>query len=97
MYSQPNGSMQRSRLQLQVLPFGSTYKVTTSGLNVRSGPGTGTLARLSRLWDAGQSLFISNGWATITYSGKKAYVSTSYLAMVDYGGDSETGRSAMQL
>lgn len=67
------------------------YTVTAkSGLNVRSGPGTnyskiGALAYGTQIEVAG----ISNGWATITYSGKTAYVSSKYLAIVDLG--SNTG------
>lgn len=69
---------------------GSTYKVTAkSGLNVRSGPGTnhsklGTLAYGTQVVVAS----ISNGWATITYSSKTAYISANYIAIVDHGRNS---------
>jgi phage protein D len=69
---------------------GSTYKVTAkSGLNVRSGSGT-NYSKLGSLTYGTQVKVssISNGWATITYSGKKAYVSANYLTVVDHGGDS---------
>lgn len=70
----------------------TSYKVTPKiGLNVRSGPGTsysklgalvcGTVIEVSS---------ISDGWATITFSGKTAYVSANYLEQTDSGGDSET-------
>lgn len=61
-----------------------TYKVTPSiGLNVRSGPGTsygklGALAYGTEISVTG----ISNGWATIQYSGKVAYVSAQYIQEV---------------
>ena len=69
---------------------GGTYSVTAnSGLNVRSGPGTsysilGALAY-------GSSITVSaveNGWATINYSGKTAYVSASYIKQ---GGKDSSG------
>lgn len=69
---------------------GSVYKVTAkSGLNVRSGPGTGNskLGALAYGTEVTVSA-ISNGWATITYSGKTAYISEAYLAIVDPGGNS---------
>lgn len=64
------------------------YKVTpTIGLNVRSGPGTsysklgalayGTIVEVSA---------IENGWASISYGGKSAYVCADYLEQVQ--GDS---------
>lgn len=60
---------------------GGTYTVTAnSGLNVRSGPGTGysilgTLAYGTTVTVSA----IDSGWATITYSGQTAYVSASYI------------------
>ncbi|MDR1158362.1 MAG: SH3 domain-containing protein [Oscillospiraceae bacterium] len=66
---------------------GVLYKVTAqSGLNVRSGPGTshakvGALAYGAQIAVAA----ISNGWATITYSGKTAYVSAGYLIAINTG------------
>ena len=62
----------------------SSYKVTArSGLNVRSGPGTshsiyttlpnGTIVEV---------VSIENGWATISYNGKTAYVSSAYIEAV---------------
>lgn len=71
----------------------SSYKVTAkSGLNVRSGPGTnhaklGALAFGTQIEVAS----VSNGWATITYSGKTAYVSADYITEV--GGGSGGGAS----
>lgn len=62
----------------------SVYKVTAkSGLNVRSGPGTnysklGALAYGTQI-DVNA---ITNGWATIIYSGKTAYVSAAYIAEI---------------
>lgn len=59
----------------------SQYKVTAkSGLNVRSGPGTshGKLGALA--YGATIDVHsIENGWASIAYSGKAAYVSASYI------------------
>lgn len=63
---------------------GSTYKITAkSGLNVRSGPGT-KHSRVGALVYGAQITVnsISNNWASITYSGKKAYVSAKYLTLV---------------
>jgi len=57
------------------------YKVTAkSGLNVRSGPGTshGKLGALA-FGAAVDVSVIENGWATISYSGKTAYVSANYI------------------
>ncbi len=66
---------------------GNLYKVTaTSGLNVRSGPGTnysklGLLAFGTQIYVAS----ISGGWAIFTFSGKTAYVSSDYLSQVSDG------------
>ena len=65
----------------------STYKVTATALNVRSGPGTnysklGSLAYGTQISVSS----ISGGWAKITYSGKTTYVSSSYIAAVGSGG-----------
>lgn len=60
---------------------GTPYTVkVSSSLNVRSGPGTGNSV-LGSLTN-GTVVYvseISNGWATITYDGKTAYVYASYL------------------
>ncbi|MEN6437014.1 MAG: SH3 domain-containing protein [Syntrophobacter sp.] len=70
------------------------YKVTAkSGLNVRSGPGTnhskfGALAYGTQIAVA----FISNGWATIAYSGKTAYVCADYITEVS--SESASGAAA---
>lgn len=72
-----------------------TYKVTPSiGLNVRTGPGTnyGKLGALPYGTEVSVS-GISNGWATIQYSGQTAYVSAQYIEEVGGGqadGSSET-------
>ena len=61
-----------------------TYKVTPSiGLNVRTGPGTsyGKLGALPYGTEVSVT-GISNGWATIQYSGKTAYVSAQYIQEV---------------
>ena len=60
-----------------------TYKVTPSiGLNVRTGPGTsyGKLGALPYGTEVSVT-GISNGWATIQYSGKTAYVSAQYVTV----------------
>lgn len=57
-----------------------TVKVNSS-LNVRSGPGTGN--RVLGSLTNGTVVYVSeiaNGWATISYDGKTAYVYASYLA-----------------
>ncbi len=62
----------------------ATYKVTPAiGLNVRSGPGTsynklGALIFGTEIQVSG----ISSGWAQITYNGKTAYVSATYIQQV---------------
>ena len=66
------------------------YRVTpNTGLNVRSGPGTG-FGKLGALpYGAEVSVSgISNGWAAIQYSGKTAYASAQYL---EPAGDQEEG------
>lgn len=63
----------------------SSYMVTAkSGLNVRSGPST-SYKRLGGLV-CGTKIEVSaieNGWASIQYSGKTAYVSAKYIKQVD--------------
>ena len=60
---------------------GDTYTVTAKiGLNVRAGRGTG-YARIGGL-DLGATVAVSeivDGWATIQYGGRTAYVSAAYL------------------
>lgn len=77
-----------------------TYKVTPSiGLNVRSGPGTnngklGALPYGTEISVTG----ISNGWATINYGGKTAYVSAQYIKEASDGkSQDETGASTTGL
>ena len=69
---------------------GTTYQVTPAiGLNVRAGPGTG-YARIGGL-SCGTKIevsTISNGWATIQYSGRTAYVSATYIKQVGASGAS---------
>ena len=73
-----------------------TYKVTPSiGLNVRSGPGTnngklGALPYGTEISVTG----ISNGWATINYGGKTAYVSAQYIQEVSGGESQDEGSGA---
>lgn len=72
-----------------------TYKVTPSiGLNVRTGPGTsyGKLGALPYGTEVSVT-GISNGWATIQYSGKTAYVSAQYIQEVG-GGQAEESSEA---
>lgn len=65
-----------------------SYKVTAkSGLNVRSGPSTsygkyGALVCGAKV----QVESIENGWAKVSYNGKTAYVSASYIKESDGGG-----------
>ena len=69
-----------------------TYTVTAnSGLNVRSGPGTGysilgTLAYGTTVTVSA----IDSGWATITYSGQTAYVSASYIKQGGQASEAES-------
>lgn len=71
---------------------GGTYTVTAnSGLNVRSGPGTGysilgTLAYGTTVTVSA----IDSGWATITYSGQTAYVSASYIKQGGQASETES-------
>lgn len=62
----------------------AVYKVTPAiGLNVRSGPGT-SYNKLGALV-CGTEIVVegfNNGWAQITYSGKTAYVSATYIQQV---------------
>lgn len=62
----------------------TSYKVTAvSGLNVRTGPGTG-YKRLGTLacGAAVQASAIENGWAVIQYSGQTAYAYAGYLQVI---------------
>lgn len=70
-----------------VIPGGTVFRVTTSALNIRSGPGTnysvlGVLKRGDQVTRIGQ-----NGkWFKIsTYNGADAWVSSKYLAGADGG------------
>lgn len=72
-----------------------TYKVMPSiGLNVRTGPGTsyGKLGALPYGTEVPVT-GISNGWATIQYSGRTAYVSAQYIKEV-VGGQAEENSEA---
>lgn len=68
----------------------TTYQVTPAiGLNVRAGPGTG-YAKLGAL-TCGTKInvsSISNGWATIQYSGRTAYVCAQYIKLIGTSGAS---------
>lgn len=63
----------------------STYQVTAkSGLNVRSGPGTGYSKLGALAYGAAVSVeSIQDGWAVIRYSGKTAYVCADYIQPID--------------
>lgn len=68
-----------------------SYTVTAKiGLNVRSGKGTG-YSRIGGLYFGStiEVTEISDGWATIQYGGKTAYVSAQYLKETS-GGKTET-------
>lgn len=63
---------------------GTQYKVTAKiGLNIRSGPGTNH-AKLGAFAFGTEITVesITNGWATISYSGKTAYVSADYIEAI---------------
>lgn len=74
----------------------TVYQVTPAiGLNVRAGPGTG-YAKLGA-YTCGTMInvsSISNGWATIQYSGRTAYVCAQYIKYVGASGASSSGSSA---
>lgn len=71
-----------------------SYRVTPKiGLNVRAGPGTG-YKKLGAL-TCGTTVEVSaieNGWATIDYGGRTAYVCASYIKEI--GTDSNAGAAA---
>ena len=73
-----------------------SYKVTAkSGLNVRSGPSTsygkyGALVCGAEV----QVESIENGWAKVSYNGKTAYVSASYIKESDGGGGDASASSS---
>lgn len=72
----------------------TSYKVTPKiGLNVRSGPGT-SYSRYGALvcGTVIQVKSIENGWASIDYNGKSAYVSASYITQT--GESSEAAPAA---
>ncbi len=73
----------------------STYYVTASSLNVRSGAGTShsVIGSLSQNQSVSVSS-IANGWATISYNGRTAYVSTSYLSQTSSSSGSNGSGSA---
>ncbi|MDD2296581.1 MAG: SH3 domain-containing protein [Sphaerochaetaceae bacterium] len=83
-----NTAIQAAASSLPSGGSGSLYSVTAkSGLNVRIGPGTnykkiGALSYGTQVNVAS----ISNGWASITYSGQTAYISASYI--IEVAGDS---------
>lgn len=74
----------------------ATHTVTAkSGLNVRSGPGTG-YSILGTL-PYGTSVTVtgnSGGWSIIQYSGKTGYVSSNYLSSGGGGGSSGGAKTA---
>ena len=71
-------------------------KVTLDGLNVRSGPGTG-YSIIGKVY-MGQIYFwgsLANGWYRISWGGRDAYVSGSYVTKVTLaGGGSTTGTTS---
>lgn len=71
----------------------ATYQVTSkSGLNVRTGPGTG-YSKLGTLafGAAVNTESIQNGWATIQYSGRTAYVCADYIQPSGVDSGTNTG------
>lgn len=76
-----------------------SYEVTAkSGLNVRSGPST-SYGKLGAL-PYGSSVEVSavkNGWATISYGGKTAYVSADYIKESSGGGSKSSAASSTGL
>lgn len=78
-----SGSTSASTAASTAAKTSSTYKVNATALNVRSGAGT-KYAKVGLLAYGAQISVssITNGWAKITYSGKTAYVSASYITAV---------------
>lgn len=72
-----------------------SYTVTAkSGLNVRSGPGTGNSKLGALVYGAEvQVSKVENGWAVIDYGGKTAYVSANYIKENGGGSSEETSRT----
>lgn len=75
---------------------GGGYTVTAkSGLNIRSGPGTGYSKYGAFAYGAAVSVQeISGGWAKISYNGKTAYVSADYIKASEASGSGGSSRSA---
>lgn len=67
---------------------GAGYTVSAkSGLNIRSGPGTGYSKMGAFAYGAAVSVEeISGGWAKISYGGKTAYIAAEYLQEDSSGG-----------
>lgn len=60
-------------------------KVTTSALNVRSGPGTEN-SIVTKMYEGaiGKIIGINNGWFKIQYKGETGYISPDYVSIVPY-------------
>ena len=80
-------------------PATTSYQVTAkSGLNVRSGPGTSHSKLGALVYGATVEVSgISNGWATVSYGGKTAYVSASYIKEAGGGEKQKTSAPASGL
>lgn len=72
----------------------ATPAVATSGVNVRSGPGTsyGVVDTLTPGEDVDVTECVSNGWCHIEHSGPNGWVSSSYLTAGGSGGGSSPSK-----
>lgn len=70
-------------------------KVTTSVLNVRSGPGTEN-SIVTKLYEGNVAkiIGINNAWFKIQYGGQTGYISPDYVEIVKYSGGTESSGSA---
>lgn len=74
----------------------TTYQVTAkSGLNVRTGPGTGYSKLGALAFGAAVNVeSIKDGWAVIQYSGRTAYVCADYIQPTGGGTNTDTQSSS---
>ena len=69
-------------LMMAVALSAKTYQVTADKLNVRNAPEKGAVVGSLTSGAEVEVVSISNGWAEITYKGKKAYISAKYIVPV---------------
>ena len=69
-------------LMMVVTLSAKTYQVTADKLNVRNAPEKGAVIGSLTAGAEVEVVGISNGWAEITFKGKKAYISAKYITPV---------------